>query len=112
MILPACLGESQLIANLASRDRLADNNVSLDAEVSELDALSDFSRDGLCASCLALSADLLLKNVRTLHFVVFVVACVSILREAQVVALKITAAGDVAVPIFWAANTWAAWVTV
>jgi hypothetical protein len=112
MILPACLGESQLITNLASRDSLGDTNVSLDAEVSGLDALPHFSRDGLCASCLALSADLLLKSVRNLRFVVFVVVSTSTFRPAQVVALKITAAGDVAVPIIWAANAWAAWVTV
>lgn len=112
MILPACLGESQLITNLAMRDSLGDTNVSLDAEVSGLDALPHFSRDGLCASCLALSADLLLKSVRNLRYVVFVVVSTSTFRPAQVVALKITAAGDVAVPIIWAVNVWAAWVTV
>lgn len=78
--------------------------------MSELDAFPRFSSDSLCASCLAFSADLLLKNVRTLRFVVFVVVSFSMLRPAQVVALKITAAGDIAVPIIWAANAWAAWV--
>lgn len=99
MILSACLGESQLITNLASRDSLGDNNVSRDVEVSGLDALPYFSRDGLCASCLALSADLLLKNVRNLKSVVFVVVNTFMIRPAQVVALKITAAGDFTVPI-------------
>jgi len=99
MIGTTSLGERLLILDLVKGDSLADYNVSLDAEVTELAGFAHFSRDGLCALGLALVGDLVLEDVRAAHGVVLVVAGSAVGVEGQVAASQVAAAGDVAVPV-------------